>query len=523
MSELKPKEDNLFLSILKKTYSTCLLLLSTVLIMGLIATRQTKLSQDFHPALAYCILWIAVLWLSMVEGSQASLVGLAPVRRELYMETHPYAYKCTSLCHKGDNLHRYLLGRQFMVVFLVFMIHLSGAFISGSSNIELWGLPTVLLDIFLTSGLGIILFTCMIGQINTQVNAGLYMLDYINHIFALFTVWTAFIVEFSGILHFTYVIQLLVAYISGKKIDTYENEWSLGKKIFFWLRVILSFGLLCGSLAVTIQGLLLDQTNMWEGLPRSASIVLFFVLLCITGLFEGMQIAFFAVAKLPEDDRGDSMFAKLTCELLFRGEGDNLPGFMIGRQLCVVTCFFVIARLTTLNLKDETIFGVSDSTQMFFNTGIPGALITTMLGSLVWQLVASGFPLWILSNPLTYVFLRLSLFLESLGLASGAWLLALLHKTISGFEKDELYIGTAEDRAKNSFEDNSLQLKRGPGYPVKLPGFIENAPESLRELIESDYSVLSYFKIILPGGKEEKNEDNKGDKDESFVNGETEV
>jgi hypothetical protein len=33
---------------------------------------------------------------------------------------------------------------------------------------------------------------------------------------------------------------------------------------------------------------------------------------------EGMQIAFFAVAKIPASERGDSVFAKKTCELLFK-------------------------------------------------------------------------------------------------------------------------------------------------------------------------------------------------------------
>jgi hypothetical protein len=52
-----------------------------------------------------------------------------------------------------------------------------------------------------------------------------------------------------------------------------------------------------------------------------------------------------------------------TCELLFRGEGRNLPGFMIGRQLLVVSCMFIVARISSLDVDtvdagDETIFGV---------------------------------------------------------------------------------------------------------------------------------------------------------------------
>jgi hypothetical protein len=53
----------------------------------LIFTDQTTLARDVHPGLAFCTLWISVLWLTMVEGSQGSLVGLAPV--ELFKDTHP--------------------------------------------------------------------------------------------------------------------------------------------------------------------------------------------------------------------------------------------------------------------------------------------------------------------------------------------------------------------------------------------------------------------------------------------------
>merc|ERR1719384_441414 len=46
-----------------------------------------------------------------------------------------------------------------------------------------------------------ILFTCMVGQLNTQVNASHHMLDYIDNYFGLFTLWFAMFVEFTGFLH----------------------------------------------------------------------------------------------------------------------------------------------------------------------------------------------------------------------------------------------------------------------------------------------------------------------------------
>merc|ERR1712106_276505 len=129
--------------------------------------------------------------------------------RELYKESHKLAYKCSHICHKGDALDRYLLGRQFMVVIVVFTVNMSGG---PNADAELWGLPKVIIDIFLGFGLAMILFTCMVGQLNSQVNASHHMLDYLNNYFGLFTLWVANLIEFSGLLHASYVVALIVGH-----------------------------------------------------------------------------------------------------------------------------------------------------------------------------------------------------------------------------------------------------------------------------------------------------------------------
>merc|ERR1712151_1342944 len=161
--------------------------------------------------------------------------------------------------------------------------------------------------------------------------------------------------------------------------------------------------------------------------------------MCCVGLLEGMQIAFFTVAKLPKSERGDSNIALKTCDCLFRNGGKNLPGFMCGRQMTVTLCFFVIARVTTINVKigeEPNIFGVSDPIQGMFN-----------LGSIAWQLVAGAFPIGFLSNPIVYIFLQAALFLEATGICAAAWFFALIQKKVMKFQFDEVYVGTPEERA----------------------------------------------------------------------------
>jgi silicon transporter len=487
---------------IKGFVSTCLLIFSIVLIMGLIANRQTGLSSDANPGAAYALIWIAIIWLTMVEGGQGSLVGLAPVNKELYKDSHPIAYKCTSITNKGDNLDRYLLGRQLMVVIVVFCVNISGGPIEGA---ELWGLPQWVIDIFFTVGFAMILFTCMVGQLNSQVNASLCMLDYIDNYFALFTLWVAMAIEFSGLLHASYLIQMLVAWLAGKPIESKEGPRSVPQAIFFWARCLVSLAVLVLCFIVTLGALFQGKTTMWEGVPPGVAFVVFLVLMSIVGMLEGMQIAFFAVAKLTPEERGSSLFAKKTCHLLFKGEGNNLPGFMIGRQLTVVSCMFFVARVTSVSVPEgETLFGVSDGLQKFFDTGLLGSIILTIVGSIAWQLVASAFPLAFLANPITYYLLRLCLFLEATGIASGSWVLAAIHKKIAGFQRDEVYIGTAEERAKKEMGDDDTALNYGAGHIVKLPNFKDHAPRSLQKLLARDPRVAEYLNKALDNAEAQK-------------------
>merc|ERR1712106_395874 len=121
----------------------------------------------------------------------------------------------------------------------------------------------------------------------------------------------------------------------------------------------------------------------------------------------------------------------------------------------------------------------------------------TIMGSISWQLVASAFPLAFMRSPITYVLLRICLGLECTGICQGAWVLAAIHKKISGFQRDEVYIGTASERAKQEMSDDPDQLKIGAGHMVKLPGFSDNAPSALQKLLRKGPSVSQYINNVV--------------------------
>ena len=455
-------------TIFRYVASIALLIFSIIIVGALIFTENTRVAKETNAWVALIVCVMAVVWLSMIEGQQASLVGLPPVDPDLYQESHPLTYKNAALAFKGDNLDRYLMGRQFMVLLVVFVINQCAGPLDP--KVDVLGLPDGVKFVFLDIGLGMVVFTCILGQLTTQVNASYCMIDFINNYFALFTLYVAMGVEFSGVMHSSYLIQNILSAASGKPIISNEPPRTGFTFAFFWGRVIMSIAILGFCMAVTLVALFNGDTMVsvkYPGIPNGVSVFLFFFFMAIVGMLEAMQIAFFAVAKLPADERGTSFFGRKTCDLLFKGNGQNLPGFMIGRQLTVVFSFFLVASITGLNItpgEGNNIFGIKDGAQAFLNYGFHGAVITTILASISWQLAASAYPIAFLNNPATYVLLCVALFLEWTGLCSGAWVLARVMKSVTKYQYDEIYVGTPEERLANNHADKDMTIGQDVGH-----------------------------------------------------------
>jgi len=130
--------------------------------------------------------------------------------------------------------------------------------------------------------------------------------------------------------------------------------------------------------------------------------------------------------------------------------------------------------------------------QNFFNLGFLGALITTILGSISWQLVAGAFPIGFLGNPVVLIFLKLALLLESTGICAAAWFLAMIQKKITGFQFDEVYVGTPEERAAKKHADNpEAQEKMIHMGTYGLTGAVgQSVAAGYKDLVAPDYTNL---------------------------------
>jgi len=452
----RDKDIDFTVDFVKYIYSLGLLTFSVVIVMAAIGTKQTSAADNGIPVgVAIPLFWVLLGWLAWIEGGQGALVGLQPTPKEAYAESHPITYKNCVLAHAGDNMERYIVGRQFLVVLLIFTINLCGSALSTADVLNLNDLTT---SIFLGNGVAMILTTIILGQLTSQVNAATCMLDFLDNHFMLFCTYFSLAIEMTGLLHSVYLVQYVFSYMSGKPIETNEPPRDAGKNVLFWGRVLMSLAILGFALAVVLDALFKGWTNMWDGVPAGASIPIVIVLLILVGIMEGMQIAAFAVVKLDDSEyRSSYKIAAANCDLLFKG--NNLGKFLIGRQVLVCTSMFVAARCFSINKEHEDIiagstsFEASPGFQDFINTGLLGAVVTTILGSLIWRIFASNYPLAFLSNPVIFVIIKVCLVLEATGLCSASWALGGLHRLIVGYKPDSAYLN-----AKVAEEGSDMKL-----------------------------------------------------------------
>jgi len=426
------------LELFKYVYSSALLVFCLVVVFSAIFTYQTTATGDFgiHPGIAFVIFWFLLLWLSMMEGGLNSIVGLQHVDKTLYANSHPKAFRCTMKAHRGDNIERFIVGRQFLDLICVFM---TSIMVSAVQDAQILNLPQLITEIFFNSGLAVILVTIVFGQLMTQINAAHSMLDFINNYAMVAITHLALTVELSGLLHAVYLIQHLFAKWTGKPIESDEEPRTRLRKFFFWGRVVFSTCIFLVATVVIIMAIFDGKTTMWDSVPPAVSVILLLVLISLTGLMEGLQIAFFAVVH-HDQDLDKYRVAKQNCKLVFKGK--NLQTFLIGRQILQTVVMFVIARITTVDShSDENLFGASAGLQAFFNTGLMGAFFSAIIASLCWRVLASTFPMAFLSNPASSIIIRLCIVVENSGICYSAWIVAAVNKRLVGYRLDEEYLG----------------------------------------------------------------------------------
>ena len=450
--------------LVKTILSGIIFVFSIYILTNAIFQRQTKATvvggYEIHPVIAFCVSCMTLTWLSILEGGLNSMVGLVPVEPSIYQQSHKRTYQCTKLVHKNGNVERFIVGRQYLDLMCVFTTNFM---VSSIKEPSIDGIPQTVTAIFFKSGIAVIIVTIIYGQLCTQINSSKFMLDSMNSYAMIVSTYIALMVETSGIVHATYFVRMIVENVGGITKPKSER-----RSILFWIQVSISLCLLCFSFAILFTALYQGRTTAWDGMPPYVSTIIFIVVVLVVGMMDGLQIALMAALRMPVETIENYPVAKRNCDVVFRG--NNVEAFLVGRQMFQTLIQFSIARMISFDTSvTDNIFGVSDSVQKVFNSGVLGALITTIIASLSWRVVANAFPLVFLSNPASRPIIYLCFCAEGTGLGNIAWIIARGYEKLFGLKHDDYYLGSSSYNATakkyvastNSNNDDSLGTDNG--------------------------------------------------------------
>jgi hypothetical protein len=408
--------------------------------------------EDSHPAFEAVLLVLMLSWIALLEGCQISIVGLQGIDMEPYKHTHPRAYHSCKLVHKGPNVERFLVGRQFLLLFNGFL----ASRVSGSRTayyyVGDWEWDEWAVQIFWQNSALLMVVIIALCQLPTQLVACDKMLGFFNLPFGLYytVVCPCLFVEAIGLTHSSYVLKDFLRWVAGIDESQEDPKKAMNKNWLHYLRCVLSISAVCFTGTFLVKGLILQQTGAsdgpgWENLPGWATILVTVLFLTIMACAEGLQVSAIALdprVRKPElpDFEHTHPLSHATCKLLYTGR--NFQAFMVGRQTFVAMMMVLLGRATGYAGSDGILAPGGDwgmgvgFNEWFLQTGFCGAIFVVNVAQLATQVTASIFPVSFINNrPLNWL-LRIMLFTESTGVVNACWPLSWALNWISGLQKD---------------------------------------------------------------------------------------
>jgi len=436
--------------------------------------------EDGSAFLEFCLFWAMLFWIAMLEGCQISVVGLQGFDPESFRETHPRAYICCKLVHTGPNVERFLVGRQFLLLFNGFLCSRVGGG-SGIDNYEFgsWTWTHHFTQFFYSNNVLLMIVIVAFGQLPCQLVAADKMLGFfdlpLGHVYLV--VWPCLIVESIGLTHSSYLLKDVLCWISGIDITTADPEKELTKDALHWAKCALSVFAVCFSATFVVKGLSLSQTNAtegpgWEKLPGGAAVAVSFLFIFMLACAEGIQVSVIALATVEGDSyKTKSPLAYRTAALALKGR--NMSAFLAGRQFLTAMNMVLLARVTSYAGSDgELLPGGDWGMGTFFNTllqtGFIGAILVVNVAQLASQVTASIFPIAVINNYFMYWMLLLMLFIEAFGIVNACWPLAYFVERCFGMTDDPPLVSKGTNAAGMS---NDRQA------PHRLPSGSENGQD----------------------------------------------
>merc|ERR1712226_567114 len=432
--------------------------------------------DDGHPVLEICFFFFMLSWIGLLEGCQISIVGLQGVDLEPFKDSHPRAYKALKKCYKGANVERFLVGRQFLLLWNGFLCGRVGGAADipdNGGNYKIgdweWDINGAGSQIFWSNSFLLIIIIVAFAQLPTQLLAEDKMLGFMELPFmAYYTVLLpTLFMEGLGLTHSAYFLKDFLVWACN--IDTSDEDESkrMPKDFWYYFKRVESCCVVVFCGVFLFKGWFLKQAGAthgtgWEDMDGYAAIAVSVFFLFIMACAEGIQVSALALQRRPSEDFKDKPNVYRILMMLggsdgVEYEGRNMKAFLVGRQFFVAMMVILLGRVTAyggsmgeLVPAGETDWGMGKGfNEWFLQTGFCGAIFVVNVAQLATQITASIFPVGLINNTFMYIMLQAMLFTEFSGLANACYPLMWFLSWVFDMEPDPQFTKLADKKGSN--------------------------------------------------------------------------
>lgn len=197
-----------------------LLLLFSLTVTSYAIWEKKTMFWDSVPGYAALILFfVDLFFLGIVEGLQIALVELKRQHPDSYKRSHPRAFRLGQLAAKGDNVERFLMGRQVCVVVLVFFAAKLTTIHLDENEGFLFPTPGWVQSIFYETGLLACVVVVIIAQLMPQIVAAKFPVHFLQILIMRPAYYVCWFLELTGLTHICWVLSHLMSLAMGMKDD----------------------------------------------------------------------------------------------------------------------------------------------------------------------------------------------------------------------------------------------------------------------------------------------------------------
>jgi hypothetical protein len=95
---------------------------SLLILVALVGIAMGYCVLETHPAINFCILVFCITLLAYVEALHYACVAIEKWDMSQYQDRFPRAVRCHKYVDDPEKVKRFLVGRQFFVIFVVFLL-----------------------------------------------------------------------------------------------------------------------------------------------------------------------------------------------------------------------------------------------------------------------------------------------------------------------------------------------------------------------------------------------------------------